>query len=98
MNADAPTPATAGGFGAADFAEYARDFRHTLDQAIGQLQDFRGLARRQAGQCGGHVQHVALVQRRHEFTAEACCGNHADRQHNNRSNQGAARKTQDHGQ
>ncbi|MNF41891.1 hypothetical protein D3C84_229290 [compost metagenome] len=46
------------------------DFRYRLDQPVGLLQQLRGLLRRQAGQGRGHIEQVALVQRRQELAAQ----------------------------
>ncbi len=60
-----------GGLGAAGLAEHALDFGHGLDHAVGLLQQLAGLLRRQAGQRRGHVEQVALVERRQELAAQA---------------------------
>ena len=59
------------GFGATHLAEDTLDLRHGHEQPVHLLQELRGLARGQSRQGGRHVQQVALVQRRHEFPAEA---------------------------
>ncbi len=56
--------------GAAGFTEHARDLGHGLDETIGLLQELGRLACGKAGQCGRHIQQIALVERRHEFAAE----------------------------
>jgi len=71
-----------GAVGAACLAEHAVHFRHGSDQPVGLLQQSGGLARRNAGQGGRHIQKVAFVQRRHEFAAEA--GEREQRQHQQR--------------
>ena len=59
-----------GGIGAAGLAEDAFDLGDGFDQAIRLLEQLPGLGGGNAGQCRWHVQQVALVHLRHEFTAK----------------------------
>jgi hypothetical protein len=70
-----------GGLGAAGLAVDALHLGHGLDQAVGLLQQFGGLAGRQAGQRRRHVQQVAFVQRRHELAADVLQRPQAGHQH-----------------
>ena len=58
-----------GGLGAADLAEDPFDLGKAPDDAVGLLEEFLGLGDGDPGQGGGHVEEVALVERRHEFAA-----------------------------
>src|SRR5438105_1070168 len=55
---------------ATDLAEHACHLGHSLDQAIGLLQQLRDLAGGDARQSRGHVENVAFVEGWHEFGAD----------------------------
>ena len=59
-----------GRFGPSGFAEYALHLWNLSNQTVRLLQHLGRLARRQARQGGGHVQHVAFIQGRHELAPE----------------------------
>ena len=59
-----------GGIGPPRLAEHAGDLGHRLDQAIGLLEQFGRLGGRNARERRWHVEHVALVDLRHELAAE----------------------------
>ncbi len=60
-----------GGIGAAGFAVHTQYLGHRHDEAVGLLQQFGRLGRREARQRRGHVEQIAFIQRWHEFTAHA---------------------------
>ena len=49
----------------------SRHFGQGFDEAVGLLQQLGRLAGGQTGQGGGHVKQIPLIQRRHEFPADA---------------------------
>ena len=63
------------------FAEHALHFGKGLDDLVRLLKDFPRLCDRDARQRGGHVQQIALLQRRHELRAES---SERDHRHGNR--------------
>ena len=59
-----------GGLGTADLAEHGDHLRHRADQLVSLLQQFPGLAHRDAGIGGGHVHQVPLIQGRDELATD----------------------------
>ena len=57
-------------FGAANLAEDVMHFGERPDDFVGLLKNLAGLRRRDAGECGRHVEQVAFIERRHELGAE----------------------------
>ncbi len=73
--------------GAACLAEHAFDFGHGLDEPVGLLEQHRGLGRRDSRQGRGHVEQIALIHLRHEFTASLADRPEAGGEHQHRDQQ-----------
>ena len=86
------------GFCTSRFAVHAGHLGHRLDQAVRLLQQLGSLASRQAGQCGRHVQQVALIQARHKFAAYVLQRPQAQHQCNGCNNQRQLGRAQHHAQ
>ena len=56
-------------FGPSGLTEYALHLGYRLDEAVGLLQQLRNLACSNAGERRGHIEQVALIERRQEFPA-----------------------------
>jgi hypothetical protein len=86
-----------GGLGASRLPEHLLDFRDGSDHAVGLLEQLARLGHGDSRKDGGHVEEVALEQRRHEFAAQVVDGPSRGAQHHERGQQGLDRMAQHHG-